>query len=128
MVPHFRSVSRLARGYGMSSQRSEREWHEVFDENIIDLIEEILYFRLKLLATGCEQAYTWPEASESFDLRIMRNQGARLDKNVTTPEVLFTAFPGVKVRPPGSSKMLSSEGLKAVVKIKQPEKICTCGA
>lgn len=74
----------------MSSQRSEREWHEVFDENIIDLIEEILYFRLKLLATGCEQAYTWPEASDSFDLRIMRNQGARLDKNVTTPEVLFT--------------------------------------
>ena len=112
----------------MSSQRPEQEWHEVFDENFIELIEEILHFRLKLLATGCEQVYSWPEASEAFDLRFMRNQGARLEKNITTPEVLFTAFPGVKVRPPGSSKLLSSEGLKAVVKVKQPEKVCTCGA
>jgi hypothetical protein len=101
----------------MSSNRPEREWHEVFDEHFIGLIEEILHFRLKLLATGCEQVYTWPEASEEFDLRYMYNTGAQLPMPL---EVLSTAFPGVKVRPPGSSKMLSREGLKAMVKVKEP--------
>lgn len=120
LVPHFRSLSRLARGYGLSSHRPERDWHDVFETVFTKLIEEILHFRLKLLATGCEHVYTWPDAAREYDLREMDFHGARIG---LPAQVMFTVFPGVKVRPHGSANMRPYKRMKAMVKVETPRAI-----
>lgn len=117
-MPHFRGLSRLARGFGLPSHRPEQDWREVFESNFTELIESILHYRLQLLASGCEHVYTWPDASGSYDIREMGIHGAKLDLPL---QVLFTVFPGVKVKPPGSSlDMKSYAGMKAMVKVRKP--------
>lgn len=66
---------------------------------------------------GCEHEYTWPEASGSYDLREMDALSAMLKQPL---QVLWTVFPGVKVRPPGSTLgMRAYKGMKATVKVKK---------
>lgn len=117
LVPHFRSLSRLARGYGLSSHRPEREWRDVFETVFTKLIGAILHFRLKLLATGCEHVYTWPDAAQEYDVREMDFHGAQMELPV---QVMFTVFPGVKVRPHGSAILRAHKGMKAMVKVETP--------
>lgn len=117
IVPHFRGLSRLARGYGLSSHRPEQEWREAFDKYFPELIEAILRYRLELLASGCDHEYTWPEASGAYDLREMEALSAMLKQPL---QVLWTLFPGVKVNPPGSTLgMKAYKGMKAMVKVKE---------
>jgi len=120
LVPHFRSLSRLARGYGLSSNRPERDWRDVFETVFTKLIEEILHFRLKLLATGCEHVYTWPDAAQEYDLREMDFHGAQMKLPV---QVMFTVFPGVKVKPHGSANMRAHKGMKAMTKVEMPRAV-----
>ena len=120
LVPHFRSLSRLARGYGLSSHCPERDWRDVFGTVFTKLIEQILPFRPKLLATGCDHVYTWPDAAQEYDLREMDFHGAQMKLPV---QVMFTVFPGVKVRPHGSANMRAYKGMKAMVKVETPRAI-----
>jgi len=102
----------------MSTQRPEQAWHDAFNRHFVELIQEILQFRLTLLATGCEHTYTWAANSEEYDGKFMRSQGGK----VTLPtRVWFTVFPGVKVRPPGARRNLSEAGMKAVVAFEKVE-------
>jgi hypothetical protein len=78
VVPHFRSLLTLARCYGLSSNRPEQEWLEVFMPAFTQLIESILRYRLELLATGCKHAYTFPNADAHYDLKEMEIHGARM--------------------------------------------------
>jgi len=116
-VPHFRSLSRLARGHGLSSHQLERNWREVFETAFTELIEAVLHFRLKLLATCCEHSYTWPNYSDSYLITEMDNQGA---SQLLPLDVLFTILPGLKVKGPNSNSLKMYPGMKAKVKVKKP--------
>ena len=117
MVPHFRGLSRLARGFGLSSHRPEQDWRAVFEQYFTQLIEEIPHYRLNLLASGCEHMYTWPDAAGEYDLREMDIHGAQMKLPL---QVMFTVFPGVKVKPPGAANMRAYKGMKAMVKVEKP--------
>jgi hypothetical protein len=105
-LSHFRSLSRLARGFGLSSHRPEQDWREVFDTVFTELIEAILHYRLQILATGCEHAYTWPNTAGAYDIRHMEIHGAKMKLPL---QILLTVFPGLKVKPPGSDSMRTYE-------------------
>jgi hypothetical protein len=106
VVAHFGSLSRLARGFGLSSHRPEQDWREVFDTVFTELIEAILHYRLQILATGCEHAYTWPNTAGAYDIRHMEIHGAKMKLPL---QILLTVFPGLKVKPPGSDSMRTYE-------------------
>ena len=124
-MPHFRGLSQLARVYGVSSHRPEQDWCEVFEGEFTGIIAATLRKRLELLATGREHEYTWPEASASYDLGEMAIHGGFME---SPQEVLWTVFPGIKVRLRGSDELGSYGGMKAKVKAKERPKKCTCGA
>jgi hypothetical protein len=124
-VPYFRGLSQLARGYGVSSHRPEQDWREVFEAEFTKVIAAILRKRLELLATSREHEYTWVEASASYDLGEMAIHGALMK---SPQEVLWTVFPGIKVRLRGLEDLRSYGGTKAKVKAKERPKKCTWGA
>ena len=74
--PHFRGLSTLANAYDVSSDLNERDWQEVFDDNITTLIEATLRYRLELLASGYDHVHTWPKADEMLDESEMTVHGA----------------------------------------------------
>jgi hypothetical protein len=115
IVPHFRSLSTLARCYGLSSDRPEQEWLQVFMPAFTQLIESILRSRLELLATGCKHAYTFPDADVHYDLKEMEIHGARLKLPL---QVMFTIFPGLSVMLPKQEKMEALTSTKAMVKVR----------
>lgn len=116
MVPHFRSLARLAQGHGLSAHPLEKDWLAVFEPSFTELIEAILRSRLELLATGCEFVYTWPDTSVAYDLREMDIHGAKLNSPL---QVLFTVSPGLKVVVPSSDNMRTLKGTKAMVKVRK---------
>jgi hypothetical protein len=116
ILPYFRSLSTLAEIHGLSSNRPEQDWQEVFTSAFTDLIEAILRFRLELLATGCQHEYTWPDAGCHYDLREMESHGAKMQLPL---QVMFTVFPGLKVLIPGTDTMRALTGTKAMAKLRK---------
>lgn len=111
--PHFRSLSRLARGLGLASNLNERSWQETFEETITELIEAVLRYRLGLLASGRDHVHTWPATEDAYDLREMEIFGAKM---IPPLQVLFTIFPGTKSGSNATS-MRARQGAKAKVKV-----------
>jgi hypothetical protein len=115
IVPHFRAVSSFARVYRESSSQPEEAWMEVFKSDLNKIIQRSLRHKLRLLGTGCEHVYTWPNTGEEYDSRIMCVDGFVPDGPDSGRTVLFTVFPGLEVTAPdGSGEILY---IKAVVKI-----------
>lgn len=121
--PHLYALSCSAKLFGLSSGRSETDTLSVFESRFAKVIQNTLSYRLQLLATGCEYAFTWPSPDEPFDSRNMQIDGGMAENSGGKSIVLFTVFPGLEIKPMKSNEMESLPDAKAVVKVQRSEDI-----
>lgn len=99
----------------MSTNLNEPAWQKVFEDNITELIEAALYYRITLLASGDDHVYTWPAPDDPFNELEMEIDGAKMKSQVL--KVMFTVFPGTKAAIPDSTDMVIENGTMATVKV-----------
>jgi hypothetical protein len=121
LSPHLDALSCSAKLFGLSSDRSGTETLPVFESEFAKVVQKTLHYRLQLLATGCEHAFTWPRPDEAFDSRNMQMDGGRAENTAGQSIVLFTVFPGLEIKPMSSDEMESLPDAKAAVKIQRRE-------
>lgn len=109
----------LAQLDGRPSYPSEKHWLRFFAPAITPIIQKTLGHKLQLLATGRDNAYTWPTNGEGFDPNEMTIIGA---SERLPLDVRFTVFPGLKVTLPE----FHHEGLQliseAAVRVQRPRR------
>jgi hypothetical protein len=109
MAPHLSALSCSAKLFGLlSSDHTETDTLNVFVSGFAKVLQKALYYRLQLLATGREYAFTWPSPDEIFDSRTMSI-------------VLFTVFLGLEIKSMSSDEMESVTDAEAVVKVQRSE-------
>jgi len=119
--PHLGALSRSAKLFGKSSDRSETDTLSGFESKFAEVIQKTLRCRLQLLATGCEYAFTWPSPDDVFNSRNMQIDGGRAENAGGESIVLFTVFPGLEIKPMNSDERQSLPDAKAVVKVQRSE-------
>jgi hypothetical protein len=119
MKPHFEALQTYARLQGLTAP--ETNLHEVFETEMAPLIQQVLYYRLKLLATDCECAFTWPSPEVNFEPKEMQSDGGQAGGPSDRRNVLFTVFPGLKVKTPDMGEMETLLDTKALVKVERIE-------
>jgi hypothetical protein len=120
-APHLSALSSSAKLFGLSSNHPETDTLTVFKSEFAKAIQKTLYYRLQLLATGCEYAFTWPGPDESFDSGSMQIDGGRAENSAGQSVVLFTVFPGLEIKPTSSNEMEAIPDARAVVKVQRSE-------
>ena len=119
LAPHLTALSSNAKHFGRSSDNSETDTLNLLESEFAKIIQKTLQYRLKLLATGCEYAFTWPSPDEIFSSGNMQFDGGRSENANGQSIVLFTVFPGLEIKPMSSNEMESLPDAKAVVKVQQ---------
>jgi hypothetical protein len=119
MQPHFEGLQAHARLQGLAAP--ETDLHEVFEMEIAPVIQKMLHYRLKLLATDCEYAFTWPSPEVNFEPKEMRSGGGQAGGVGDQGDVLFTVFPGLKVKTPDMGELETLLKTKALVKVERIE-------
>ena len=121
MAPHLNVLSCSAELFGKSSNCPEIDTLNVFESELAKVIQKTLHYRLQLLATSCEYAFTWPSPDETFDSKNMQIDGGRAGHTADQSVVLCTVFPGLKIKSLGSDEMASLPDAKAIVKVQRNE-------
>ena len=121
MAPHLAALSCDAKLHMLSSARLETDTLNVFESAFAKVIQRALHYKLQLLATGCEYAFTWPSPDEIFDPRNMQVDGGGSENDDDQSIVLFTVFPGLEIKPLSSNEMESLADAKAVVVVQRSE-------
>jgi hypothetical protein len=122
MAPHLSALRCIAELLGLlSSDHTETDTLDVFKSWSAKAMQKALHYRLQLLATGREYAFTWPSPDEIFDSRTMQVDENGAEDSVGQSTVLFTIFPGLKIKPMGSDEMESVTDAEAVVKVQRSE-------
>lgn len=121
LAPHLNALSCSAKLFGLSSENTESDTLSVFESEFAKVIQKTLHYRLEILATGCEYAFTWPRPDEIFESGNMQMDGGRAENSAGQSMVLFTVFPGLEIKPMSSDEMESVPEAKAVVKVQRSE-------
>jgi hypothetical protein len=122
MAPHLSALSCSAKLFGLlSSDHTETDTLNVFVSGFAKVLQKALYYRLQLLATGREYAFTWPSPDEIFDSRTMQIDESGADNAAGQSIVLFTVFLGLEIKSMSSDEMESVTDAEAVVKVQRSE-------
>lgn len=121
MAPHLNVLSCSAELFGKSSDCPGIDTLNVFESEFAKVIQKTLHYRLQLLATSCEYAFTWPNPDERFDTKSMQIDDGRAEHAADQSVVLFTVLPGLKIKSLGSDEMASLPDAKATVKVQRSE-------
>jgi len=119
MQPHFEGLQAYARLQGLTAPVTNL--HEVFKTEMTPVLQQALHYRLKLLATDCEYAFTWPSPEVSFEPKEMQSDGGQAGGPSDRRDVLFTVFPGLKVKTTDMDEMETLLDIKALVKVERIE-------
>lgn len=115
MTPHIQALQSQAELQGLPE--TGNDLHQVFDSEATKVIKKALHYRLKLAATGCDYFYTWPKPGASFESKEMQIDGGQAGKVTDRRNVLFTVFPGLKVKVSETDEMETLLGTKALVRV-----------
>jgi len=121
IAPHLSALSSSAKLFGLSSNNPEADTLKVFESEFAKVIQKTLHYRLQLLATGCEYAFTWPSPDDVLDSGSMQIDGGRAEDTGGQSIVLFTVFSGLEIKSMSSNEMEAIPDARAVVKVQRRE-------
>lgn len=122
MAPNLSALKCIAELLGLlSSDHTETDTLDVFRSWSAKVMQKALHYRLQLLATGREYAFTWPSPDEIFDSKTMQVDESEAENAAGQFIVLFTMFPGLEIKSASSDEMESVTDAEAVVKVQRSE-------